>query len=134
MYSTLASMRPVGVGEDDLEVLADLDLLGVELADAPPHPEMVEGRDRHQLVLDVVVIPRDDRPLDHDPVGTRPQDHPRLLHAILGLGVLDLLLGQAVDEQLVLGQLHLEPALGLVVLDLDQLLAGSVFSLASGVL
>ena len=82
----------------------------------------------------VVVVPRDDVALDHDAVGARPQDHPGLLHAVLVLGVLDLLLGQAVDQQLVLGQLHLEPALRLVVLDLDQLLAGRVFSLASGVL
>ena len=112
-----------------LMLLADLDLVGVELADAAPHPEVVERRDLHQFVLRVVVVALDDRALDDDPVGAGPEDHPGLLHAVLVLGVLDLLLRQAVDQQLVLGELHLEPALRLVVLDLDQLLAGQIVSL-----
>ena len=49
MYSTLAG---IAVGSENgkmtLKVLADLDLLGVELADIAPDPEMVERRDRHQ--------------------------------------------------------------------------------------
>ncbi len=54
----------------------------------------------------------------------RAQDHLGLLLAVLVGHLLDLLVGQAVDQELVPGELHLQPALGLVVLDLDRLLAG----------
>ena len=55
--------RSVGKGKDDLQFLTDLDLVGIELADASPHPEMVERGDRHQQIGGGVVIPGDDRAL-----------------------------------------------------------------------
>src|SRR5437763_10832911 len=65
-----------------------------------------------------------DRPADG---GTERQ--PGFPLAILIRDGRDLSLGQAIDEELVLGELHLEPALGLVALDLDQLALGEGIAL-----
>src|SRR5208337_2932862 len=99
------------------------DLVGVELADVTADPKVLEGRDLHQLVLRVVVVTPDGRPLDHDPGGARAEDHLGFFHSVLIRNISDLVLGEAEDQELVLRQLHLQVALGFIVLGLDQVFA-----------
>ena len=112
------------MGENHFQLLTDLDPLGIQLAEAASHPEVVQGRSLHQFIFRVVEITPDCRPLDHNPGVAGAKDHPGSFHSVLIRNLSDFLLAQAEHQKLVPGQLHLQLALGFLILGIDQFLAG----------